>query len=215
MRERYTNSLIMKYSVSFALCAIAAFAAPSYAVSGTEGANFLDIPVGARPAALGSSYTSLASDAYATVWNPAGLGFVRQTEVAGQQLSYLESVNDEYLGLSQPINAASALGASIQYLGSGNIPSTDNSGNPIGSYSSHFAAYSAAYGYRFADTFALGAAAKWINAAIDNVSANAYAADVGALFRPSETWSFGASVDNLGSKLTFFDTGDSLPLAGH
>src|ERR1019366_8734663 len=77
-------------------------AKPASAASGTEGASFLDIPVGARPAALGSAYSALAADAYAPVWNPAGLGFVRQTEVAGQHLSYLESVHDEYLGLAQP-----------------------------------------------------------------------------------------------------------------
>ena len=46
----------------------------SWASSGTEGASFLDIPVGAEPAALGSAYTALATNAYAPVWNPAGLG---------------------------------------------------------------------------------------------------------------------------------------------
>src|SRR5467141_60454 len=62
---------------------------PRLYASGTEGAAFLDIPVGAGPAALGSAYSALASDAYAPVWNPAGLGFVSGTEIAGQHLSYL------------------------------------------------------------------------------------------------------------------------------
>ena len=39
------------------------------ASSGSEGAAFLDIPVGAGPAALGASYTALANDAYAATWN--------------------------------------------------------------------------------------------------------------------------------------------------
>jgi len=194
---------------------VTALNVPLYAASGTEGASFLDIPVGARPAALGSAYSALSSDAYASVWNPAGLGFVQQSEVAAQHLSYLESTHYEYLGLAQPINAHSAFGASVQYLGSGDIAGTDNFGNSIGNYSSYFAAYSAAYSYRFGEIFSIGSTARWINAGIDGFSANAYAADVGALFRPAEAWSFGATVANIGSKLTFLDTGDSLPLAGH
>src|SRR5579864_5584550 len=72
---------------------------PARASSGTEGASFLDIPVGAGPASLGAAYTALATDAYAPTWNPAGLGFVSGTEMAGQHLSYLESMNYEYLSV--------------------------------------------------------------------------------------------------------------------
>ena len=50
------------------------FASHAWGFSGTEGASFLDIPVGAGPAALGGAYTALATDAYAPIYNPAGLG---------------------------------------------------------------------------------------------------------------------------------------------
>ena len=60
---------------------------PALASSGTEGAAFLDIPVGAGPAAMGSAYTALANDAYAATWNPAGLGTLESTQFSGQHLS--------------------------------------------------------------------------------------------------------------------------------
>ena len=44
---------------------LATVAASLQASSGTESASFLDIPVGARPAAMGSAYSALATDAYA------------------------------------------------------------------------------------------------------------------------------------------------------
>jgi hypothetical protein len=103
------------------------------ASSGTEGAAFLDIPVGAAPAALGSAYTALANDAYAPVWNPAGLGFLAGTQVAAQHLSYLESMHYEYLSFVMPFPGArspepgapgsrlKALGFSAQHLGTGDI----------------------------------------------------------------------------------------------
>ncbi|GAB5518782.1 MAG: PorV/PorQ family protein [Rhodothermales bacterium] len=48
---------------------------------------FADIGFGARPAALGHAYVGLADDAYAVLWNPAGLG--RHTSPA-LALSYAE-----------------------------------------------------------------------------------------------------------------------------
>jgi len=137
---------------------------PLQASSGTEGASFLDIPIGAGPAALGSAYTALASDAYAPVWNPAGMGFLNGTEVAAQHLSYLESIHDEFLSVVRPVGEGKGLGFSAQYLGTGDIAGTDNQGNPNGNYSDHYGAYSAVYGQRITDRLSLGVTGKWINA---------------------------------------------------
>jgi len=41
--------------------------------TGTAGAQFLRVPVGARAVALGKAYASLATDGSAPFWNPAGL----------------------------------------------------------------------------------------------------------------------------------------------
>lgn len=205
----------MKFLRYCILCLSLARVAPCHGAAGTDGASFLDIPVGARPAALGSAYSALASDAYAPVWNPAGLGFVGRIEAAGQHLSYLESIHYEYLGLALPIGKLGSLGASAQYLGSGDINSTDNFGNAIGDFSSHYAAYSAAYGRKIGDATSLGLTAKWIDARIGDFSAHSQAVDIGAMVRPGPRWSFGAVVTNIGSKLTFINEGDSLPLAGH
>src|SRR3954469_13655135 len=108
------------------------FAARSFAASGTEGAAFLDIPVGAGPAALGASYTALATDVYASNYNPGGLGFLDSTQFAGQHLAYLDSIHYEHLAFAVPLARSadcasavdctrSALGGSVQYLGSGDI----------------------------------------------------------------------------------------------
>src|SRR3954466_4298719 len=93
----------------------------AWAAAGTEGAAFLDIPVGAGPAALGSAYTALANDAYAPVWNPAGLGNVKGTQAAAQPLSYLQSINYEFFSVVHSVADGKSLGVSAQYLGSGDI----------------------------------------------------------------------------------------------
>jgi hypothetical protein len=209
--------LKIKYLLSAVCCLSLAPLAPRVraAGAGTEGAIFLDIPVGARPAALGSAYSALAADAYAPVWNPAGLGFAGQTEVAAQHLSYLESIHYGYLGLARPAGQKSAFGASIQYLSSADIASTDDFGDPAGQFSSRYAAYSLAYGRRLSDKLSLGLTGKWILARIGGFSAQAQAVDAGALYRPTSRWALGATVTNIGSPLKFIDAGNSLPLAGH
>ena len=129
-----------------------ALAASLEASSGTESASFLDIPVGARPAAMGSAYSALATDAYAPTWNPAGLGELDSLQIAAQHVAYLQSTAYEYASAAVPLPkprgcvdsiwcGRSAFGGSIQYFGSGDIAGLDANGNPTGDYSIHFAAY--------------------------------------------------------------------------
>jgi hypothetical protein len=192
-----------------------------YAAAGSEGASFLEIPVGAGPAAMGSAYTALATNAYAPTWNPAGLGLISGTEVAAQHLAYLESIHYEYLSGVYPLpeekgsSTHRGIGFSAQYLGSGDITATDQTGNSIGSFSSHYGAYNLSYGQTLGEKFALGATTKWINAGIADVSANAFGVDLGGMYRPTSKLNLGTSLTNIGTPLKFISEGDSLPLAWH
>jgi hypothetical protein len=188
---------------------------PVFAAAGTEGASFLDIPVGARPAALGSAYSAVAGDVYAPTWNPGGLGQIETNELAGQHLSYLESIYYEYVSFVHPLGKNRGLGASLQYLGSGNIPGTDINGNPTGDFTSHYAAYNLAYGQQLNNRLSLGLNTKIINAKIADVSANAYAVDMGSLYQATSRLSLAMVLTNVGTKLKFIDQADSLPLAWH
>jgi hypothetical protein len=182
--------------------------------------------VGAGPAALGGAYTALAADAYAPTWNPAGLARLSDTEAAAQHLSYLESMNYEYLSFVHPLNAPDSpirrgVGFSVQYLGSGDINRTEidsngtplNGGNPTGTFSSHYASYNLSYGQSLSEKLSVGVTGKVISAKIDDVGASAYAADLGALYRTNEKLQFGASLVNVGTELKFLNEGDSLPMA--
>ncbi len=201
-------------------------AMPAQASTGTEGASFLDIPVGAGPAALGSAYTALATNAYAPTWNPAGLGLLGGTELAGQHLSYLESIHYEHLSFVHPFaksresDVKRGLGASIQYLGTGDIAKTDVTPGGVivdngESFSSYYASYNLAYGQTLGEKLAVGMTGKMIRAKIDDVSASAYAADLGGMYKASDKLNLAATVTNIGSKLKFLSEGDSLPMALH
>jgi hypothetical protein len=194
--------------------------------SGTEAASFLDIPVGAGPAAMGSAYSALAVDAYAPTWNPAGLAFMDSLQVAAQHLAYVQSTDYEYASFGLPFDkprecaggvwcGTSGVGGSIQYFGSGDISGLDAYGNPTGSYSSHFAAYNLSYGRAFGDQLSLGATGKLVNAGLAGVSANAFGMDLGSYYKLRNNIQLAATLMNVGRQLTFLNEGDPLPLTFH
>ena len=182
------------------------------ASAGADSADFLRIPVGAEAASLGSAYSALAENAYATTANPAGLGFLDSTQLAGQHLVYLESIHYEYLGFAHPTHKGEGLGASIQYLGSGDISGTDATGTPTGDFSTSFSAYSLSYGRTLNSKLSLGLAAKWVHAALSDVTANAFALDLGSLYHVRNNLTLAAVLTNVGTKLTFLNDSNSLPL---
>jgi hypothetical protein len=151
---------------------------------------------------------------------------MNSSQFSGQHLSYLDSIHYEYLSFGVPLPRSSscasavdcpgsALGGSVQYLGSGDINGMDVSGNPTGDFSSYYAAYNLSYGRSFNEKLALGVTGKMIHAKLDDVSASAYAADLGGMYKLRPNLTLGATLTNLGSKLKFLSEGDSLPMAFH
>jgi len=215
--------LLPRRDVLILLAFLAIHPCPSHASAGTEGASFLDIPVGAGPAAMGSAYAALATNAYAPTSNPGGLGFLKGPELAAQHLSYIQSVRYEHFGLVTPLghdpSTHRGLGISIQDLGTGDIARTDvTNGVPVtglGNFSSRWSAFNLSYGQTATDRLSLGVTGKMIHATIDDVSADAYAMDVGSLYKWNENLSLAATITNVGTKLKFLEEGDNLPMAAH
>jgi hypothetical protein len=182
------------------------------AFTGTEGAAFLELPVGARPAGMGSAYTMLAEDAYAPTWNPAGLAFLDTPQFAAMHMLYLESSTYEYGSFVYPLGASRGIGMAIQYFLPGSINGTDASGNPIGSINGSYANYTIAFAQSFGRIVGIGFSGSMVRAQIDSVSGQAFSGGGGLLIRPNDQWRLAATVANAGQQLTLLSTGDSLPL---
>ena len=59
------------------------------------GAIFLLISPGARAAGMGEANVAVADDAYASYWNPAGLGFLEGSELAMMHVNWLPNLADD------------------------------------------------------------------------------------------------------------------------
>jgi hypothetical protein len=110
-----------------------------------------------------------------------------------------------------PLARHQGLGVSIQYFRPGSLTGRDQFDQLTGDFGGYSMAGSLAYGLGVTETLALGANLKAIRSKIDDLSASAWAGGFGAMYRPFKDWSFGAAVDNVGSKLKFIQQEDPLP----
>ena len=105
----------------------------SAAATGLAGAQFLTIEQGARGLGMGGAFSSVADDASALWWNPAGLARTELREVTFSHTAHIESVTTEHVGFVRP--AASlhgTLGASLTYLSIPGIEGYDAAGASTG-----------------------------------------------------------------------------------
>ncbi|GAB3838420.1 putative type IX sorting system protein PorV2 [Hymenobacter jeollabukensis] len=88
--------------------------------------DFLSIGVGGRALAMGGTQVSLAQDATAGYWNPAGLIGQKTKYDAVLMHSELFSgiVKNDYAAFSMPLDERSAIGASLIRVGVDDIPDT-------------------------------------------------------------------------------------------
>jgi len=65
---------------------------------GTTAAPFLTIDVGARAVGMGGSFVSVADDATAMFWNPAGIARLSTNEVTLNHTEWIAGINFNYAG---------------------------------------------------------------------------------------------------------------------
>ena len=182
------------------------------AAGGTNGAAFLKIGVGARPAALGEAFTAVADDANATVWNPAGLARLPRPEIVGTHTQWIQSGRHDALAGAYP-TAVGSFGVSAVTLSYEGIEKrTEDTDAADGTFSSLDAAYTLAYGRPLGDRLSLGMGLSYIRQTLEGVSAGTPAGSVGALWQsPIFGLTLGAAVRNIGGSIKFSEEGDPLP----
>lgn len=194
----------------------------------TTGVPFLRISPDARSGAMGDVGIALSPDANAQNWNVGKIA--ASDKKAGFSVTYTpwlkELVPDVFLGYIAGYvkfgeNNNQAISSSLRYFNLGNIDYRDESNNPNGSGKPREFAWDVGYSRRLSTELSLGIALRYINSNIaagattDNAStyspANAFGADVGVYYSKTQeiaeeqsgTFSAGAVVSNLGSRITY------------
>lgn len=178
---------------------------------GTRGANFLEIPVGAREIALGGTGSVSATGVDAMYWNPGAMALTDDFAVGFSytQLFSGSDIDHFYGGAMLPVFSG-VIGVSVNTLTSGDLLRTTER-EPSGeirtlgsSFDWSSTAVGGYYSQLITDRLGLGFGIKFVQEGINEAGADWVAADLGLRF---ETGLFGttvaAAVANLGSDAKF------------
>ncbi|MCG2711199.1 MAG: PorV/PorQ family protein [Candidatus Omnitrophica bacterium] len=182
--------------------------------AGAEPFNFLFMDANARAVALSGAYSSLATDANALLYNPAGLAGIKKHNATFMHNQYFQDITQEYLGYASPIG----WGGSVNYLNYGSIKNTtisNQAGTGLGDFNANDLALSLGYGYKLTDKLYVGGAVKFIRETIDNVSGEGFGIDLGVLYalRSIKGLCLSGVIQNLGPAIKFESETEDMPLA--
>ena len=191
---------------------------PAAVVAADEGAAFLTLGAGARPAAMGGAWTAVADDVNSAFWNPAGLARLERNEFQFSHREAVAGIRYETVGVARRM-ARGAFAATASYLGQPSLSGRDELGAPTGAFN----AYDLSAGVHYARNLpflpgtGFGAGIRYIRSRIAEASAQTVAADLGAQWQAARSFgpgtpSLGLAVRNLGPGLRFLDQSSSLPL---
>ncbi|OGR97305.1 MAG: hypothetical protein A2016_00200 [Elusimicrobia bacterium GWF2_62_30] len=183
--------------------------------AGTSAFQFLQLGAGARPAAMGDVFAGVSGDVNSIYWNPAGLAAIERRELAMTHALWLEDITYTNIACGLPLRNG-AVGVAFNVLNSGNIPEADNTGQRLGENYDMSDVMAVASYARTLGNLALGANLKYITSRIEEETAHAYAADIGALYSgfrlAGRKLDVGLSVQNAGTKARYVEEEYPLPV---
>lgn len=182
---------------------------------------FLTISPDARSGGMGDVGAATSPDASSTYWNPSKMAFIEDPTTIS--LSYspwmrrlYSDVNMAYLTFVGRLDDRNTFGASLRYFNLGKVDSYDENINSLGTLRPNEFSLDVSDARKFGDRFSMGLTARYIRsdltqgAAVNGIqsqAASAFAADV-SLYYVANSFSFGANISNIGTKMSYTPGGE-------
>ena len=180
---------------------------------GQSGANFLQIPVDAKGAALGGAGVAAIQGASGLFWNPSSIAQIDGTDLSVAYTNWFIDTRLTYAAAARSLGEASSIGLTLTSFSMDEDEiTTEQDPDGTGSfYSAGNLAVGVAYGRRMTDRFSFGVTGKYIQENIWNSTATQMALDVGSLYRTDfKNLVLGMAVRNVGGTLLFADDADDV-----
>jgi hypothetical protein len=207
---------------------------------GQTGLKFLDVGVGARPAAMAEAYTVISDDANAIFHNPAGIAQMecKTFDMTVSRTQWFADISYNAIGIAVNGGVWGNFGLSVIPAPDygeifGTVVSDNEQGfEETGAVEVSAYAFGLAYGRKFTDKFMIGAHVKyayqhlgqnpmmyrdpitdstWIGTQVNELSTLAY--DLGTIFYPGfKSFRFGMSIRNFSAAVVYEEYGFQLPL---
>jgi hypothetical protein len=206
------------YLIAVLLLAVpgVAFGAQEFEKVGTVGAQFLKIGIGARPIAMGSAFVSIADDATAVYWNPAGVARITRNVV---NINHCDWIHDTAFSQAAYVFDPHYLpGMFAFHVRSLYMPEQlvrtiyKPDGTPGYTFDNGDVAAGITYARSLTDKFSVGLTFNYIHSTLADVSANAYSFDFGTLYDTGfQSLRIGMAIQNIGTEMEFLERTAKLP----
>jgi hypothetical protein len=178
MKRVYTTilaALLLAFGLSGALTAADG--------DGGYGGAFYQVPIGARPTAMGGAYRAISNDGAAPIYNPAGLAGLKSKLFSSSYRVMQLDRQVGYVTLMFPSRGNSALGLHYRYAGSGPVEVRNSDGDKLGrelSMNNHD--FSIVFAKRFEDLFGAGVKMYYLHSSFAEMKAFSVGFDAGLMF---------------------------------
>jgi hypothetical protein len=194
------------FVITFIIAVVYTSALSQVTKTGTTAAKFLSIGIGPRANAMGGAFSSVASDASALYWNPAGIALLTEHQAMFTYTNLFKDLDIKlnYLAVVLPTNGVGSFGLSVIALDYGDLPvTTENYPDGTGeTFSASSYAFALSYARSVTENFSAGITVKYVKEGIMNSSAEGIAFDVGTVFTtPFYGIKFSSIITNYGSKM--------------
>jgi hypothetical protein len=183
---------------------------------GTTGNEILKINVGAKPIAMGGSWTGLANNVDAIYYNPAGLIQIQNPEITLMHSEYIIDTRYEYVGYVTPIDNNNVMGINTVFFYSV-FDRLDEFGNLNGNFLAYNLATTISYAmypfYKFIPNLSIGLNLKYVYVALDDFKQHSIFGDLGIFYIMDglQELSFGLVLKNFGYSLN--EERDLIPMS--
>lgn len=192
-------------------------------------APFLRITPGARIGGMGNAGVAVEADAHSAAINAASMAYLPEGST-GVGLTYtpwmrnlVPDMNLSFLSGYRNLDGRNTIGASLRYFSMGSVNLTDDNSQELGTARPSEFAADITYARSFGKEFALGGSIRFINSSlftgvtmsgVQTGAGRALAADISGIYRKEvmmfggpANWSVGVNVSNIGTKMSYSNTG--------
>jgi len=201
------------------LLAVLVSAMPAHAADpGLTVLTFLKLGAGAQAASMGDAYVSVADDASATYWNPAGMLGIQHSDLLAVHNAWIQDFRHEFASFGTH-RGRHAVGLSFIGLYTDDIEARDETGAYAGHFGYSDNAFSLSYAFQVTPDLGVGGTARYVRESLvgttdGDLSLDGMAFDLGAMWHtPLDGVTAGATLRDLGGQLSYnFDGAQSFDL---
>lgn len=173
---------------------------------GSSGAQFLQIPIGARAEAMGGAIVGLSDDASSVFWNPAGIVKVKNFQAFFSYIDWFNLFDVNAASLVYNAGDAGTFAASMILFSTDKMEiTTETEPNGTGRFfDANDIALGVSYARYLTDRFNVGVSVKYIHQRIWNETASGFAFDIGTQYHLDfQNLTIAMSMTNFGGDMKY------------